>query len=67
MESTRGVIVKGMEQNPIVRGCDDLWGPSDVYTVRLPLPGDCKPLILGQSRGDEAERQAGRAARRTIR
>ena len=47
-ESTRGVVAKGMEQNPIVRGCDDLWGPTDVYEVRLPLPGDCRPLILGQ-------------------
>ncbi len=48
VESTRGVIAKGMEQNPLVRGCRDLWGPSDVYTVRLPLPGDCRPLVLGQ-------------------
>jgi type 1 glutamine amidotransferase len=48
VESTRGVIAKGMQQNPIVRGCDDIWGPSDVYTVRLPLPGDCQPLVLGQ-------------------
>ena len=47
-QSTRGVIAKGMEQNPIVRGCEDLWGPTDVYAVRLPLPGDCRPLILGQ-------------------
>lgn len=47
-ESTRGVIAKGMEQNPIVHGCDDLWGPTDVYTVRLPLLDDCRPLILGQ-------------------
>lgn len=48
VESTRGLIVKGMEGNPIVRGCDDIWGPTDVYTVRLPLPGDCQPLVLGQ-------------------
>jgi hypothetical protein len=26
----------------------DIWGPSDVYTVRLPLPGDSKALVLGQ-------------------
>ncbi len=47
-ESTRGVIASGAENNPIVRGCDDIWGPTDVYRVRLPLPGDCRPLILGQ-------------------
>jgi hypothetical protein len=48
VESTRGEIVKGQEQNPIVRGCEDIWGPTDVYTVRLPLPGDSQPLVLGQ-------------------
>ena len=37
-----------MEQNPIVRGCGDIWCPTDVYEVRLPLPGDCQPLVLGQ-------------------
>jgi hypothetical protein len=47
-ESTRGVVAKGMEQNRIVRGCDDIWCPTDVYTVRLPLPDGCKPLVLGQ-------------------
>jgi len=47
-ESTRGVIAPGQEKNPIVRGCEDIWGPTDVYTVRLPLPGDSKPLVLGQ-------------------
>jgi len=47
-QSTRGVVAKGMEQNPIVRGCDDIWCPTDVYEVRLPLPGDCRPLVLGQ-------------------
>jgi type 1 glutamine amidotransferase len=48
VESSRGEIVKGQEQNPIVRGCEDIWGPTDVYTVRLPLPGDSQPLVLGQ-------------------
>ncbi len=47
-ESTRGVIARGQEDNPIVRGCGDIWGPTDVYTVRLPLPGDSKPLVMGQ-------------------
>ena len=47
-QSTRGVVAPGAEGNPIVRGCEDLWGPSDVYTVRLPLPDGCKALVLGQ-------------------
>lgn len=47
-QSTRGVIAKDAHDHPIVRGCEDIWGPSDVYTVRLPLTGDGKALVLGQ-------------------
>lgn len=47
-ESTRGIVAKGMEACPLVRGCEDIWGPTDVYTVRLPLPDGCKPVIMGQ-------------------
>ena len=47
-EATRGVIVPEQKDNPIVRGCEDIFGPTDVYTVRLPLPGDSKPLVYGQ-------------------
>jgi len=49
-QSTRGIIVKGQENHPILRGIQDgdIWGPSDVYGVRLPLPGDSQPLVLGQ-------------------
>jgi hypothetical protein len=47
-QSTRGVPAPGMEGHPLVRGCDDIWGPTDVYGVRLPLPGDSQPLVLGQ-------------------
>ena len=47
-ESTRGIVAEGMEEHPIVQGCDDIWGPTDVYGVRLPLPGDSQPLIMGQ-------------------
>jgi hypothetical protein len=46
-ESTRGLIAKGMENHPIVKGCEDIWGPSDVYGITT-LHGDCKPLIMGQ-------------------
>jgi Trehalose utilisation len=49
-QSTRGIVVKGQESHSILRGIHDgdIWGPSDVYEVRLPLPGDSQPLILGQ-------------------
>jgi hypothetical protein len=47
-EATRGIIVPEQKNNPIVRGCEDIFGPTDVYTVRLPLPGNSKPLIYGQ-------------------
>ena len=49
-ESTRGVAAPGEEKHPIVRGikAGEIWGPTDVYTVKLPLPGDSKPIVLGQ-------------------
>ncbi len=46
-ESTRGLIAKGMENHPIVRGVEDIWGPSDVYGLTT-LHGDCKPVVMGQ-------------------
>jgi len=46
-ESTRGLIAKGMQGHPIVRGVKDIWGPSDVYGINT-LSGDSKPLIMGQ-------------------
>jgi hypothetical protein len=49
-ESTRGVFAQGGAGDPILNGIKDgeIWGPTDVYGVRLPLPGDSKPLVLGQ-------------------
>jgi type 1 glutamine amidotransferase len=49
-QSTRGLLAKGQESNPIRRGLKDgdIWGPTDVYEVHLPLPGDSTPLVLGQ-------------------
>lgn len=49
-QATRGVIAPGAEQHPIVRGIAEgsIFGPTDVYGVRLPLPGDSQPLVLGQ-------------------
>ena len=46
-ESTRGLIAKGMENHPIVKGIDAIWGESDVYGITT-LTGDSKPLIMGQ-------------------
>ena len=38
-----------MKDHPVLRGVEakTIWGPSDVYGVRLPLPGDSEPLVLG--------------------
>lgn len=49
-QSTRGVIAPGEESHPILRGIKtgDIWGPTDVYGVRLPLPRGCETLVLGQ-------------------
>lgn len=34
----------------MLRGIQDgeIWGTTDVYTVRLPLPDNCQPLLMGQ-------------------
>ena len=49
-QSTRGIFAPGAKDHPILRGIKDggIWGPTDVYTVTIPLPGDSKPLVLGQ-------------------
>lgn len=47
-QSTRAIVAPGAEGSPIVKGCQDVWGPSDVYAVRLPLPDGCKTILLGE-------------------
>ena len=49
-QSTRGIIAPGAESHPIWNGigAGEIWGPTDVYGVRLPLPGDSQPIVLGQ-------------------
>jgi len=49
-EAARGILVKDQASHPILRGLadGDVFAPSDVYGVRLPLPGDSLPLVLGQ-------------------
>ena len=46
-ESTRGVPAEGMADHPILRGIEDIWGPSDVYSITT-LTGDSKPVVMGQ-------------------
>lgn len=45
-ESTRGVIPVAARQHPILRGVDDVWGPTDVYGIRN-LPEDSFVLLEG--------------------
>lgn len=49
-EATRGLLVDGRRDHPILAGLEDgaIFGPTDVYGVRLPLPEGCTPLVLGQ-------------------
>ena len=49
-QSTRGVFDKNAFNHPITSGIENesIWGSTDVYGVRLPLPGDSKPIVLGQ-------------------
>lgn len=56
-QSTKGVIVPESRDHPILNGINDgdVWGPSDVYGVRLPLPGDSRPLVYGQVTNREGE------------
>jgi type 1 glutamine amidotransferase len=46
-ESTRGVIAEGAKDHPVVRGVDDVWGPTDVYGVRN-LPEGSTPVLMGK-------------------
>ena len=50
-DSTRGDIVQEMKDHPILKGVDDIWGPSDVYRTYKKggsLPAGCTALVLGQ-------------------
>jgi hypothetical protein len=46
-ESTRGIQNEKEKDHPILKGADDIWGPSDVYTVR-DLPKDARVIVWGQ-------------------
>ena len=47
-QATRGIVVA--KDHPVITGIKEgsIYGPSDVYTVAIPLPGDSTPLVLGQ-------------------
>ena len=49
-QSTRGLIAPEAAQHSITKGLDNtsIWGPTDVYGVRLPLPHDAEHIIMGQ-------------------
>jgi len=51
-QSTRGILApKSQAQTGITNGIADgeIWGATDVYRVRLPLPGDSVPVLLGRN------------------
>lgn len=49
-ESTRAKFAPDAKDSPLLTGISDgeIWCATDVYGVRLPLPGDSKPILLGQ-------------------
>jgi type 1 glutamine amidotransferase len=50
-QSTRGVLNPKQTTHPILSGIHDgeLWSTTDVYEVRIPLPGDSNVLVLGEA------------------
>ena len=49
-QSTLGILNPTEANHPILKGIHDreLWSTTDVYQVRLPLPGDSRTLVFGQ-------------------
>lgn len=57
-QSTRGLVAPGARGHAIARGLGEperplvglsgVWGPTDVYRVRLPLAEGCEAVVLGQ-------------------
>ena len=49
-QSTRGIFAPGAEGTPILNGIanGDVWGPTDVYAVRLPLSSEYQIIMMGQ-------------------
>ncbi len=47
VESTRGVTNDVQKEHPILRGVDDVWGPTDVYGINK-LPAGSNVMLYGQ-------------------
>jgi type 1 glutamine amidotransferase len=49
-QSTAGVLNPKESDHPILKGIGnrELWSKTDVYEVRVPLPGDTRVLVFGQ-------------------
>jgi type 1 glutamine amidotransferase len=49
-EGTRGRFAPDQQNHPILKGIKDgeIFGTTDVYTVKLPLPGDSQPIVMGE-------------------
>lgn len=56
-QSTVGLIAPRAKEHPVLMGIADrdIWGSTDVYGVRLPLPGDAEPIVLGQVTNREGD------------
>ena len=46
-QSARGIINREQRDHPVLRGVDDIWGPTDVYGI-IHLPPEAKVLVYGQ-------------------
>ena len=46
-QSTRGIVNSEFADHPILKGVDDVWGPTDVYGIKH-LPDSAKVLLHGQ-------------------
>jgi len=46
-QSARGIINREQRDHPVLRGVDDIWGPTDVYGI-IHLPSEAKVLVYGQ-------------------
>jgi len=50
-QSTRGMFAPGAESHPVLTGIEDgqIWGPTDVYGIRLPMQEQTQALVLGKT------------------
>jgi len=50
VQSTRALVAAGADRHAVLRGIGsgEIWVPTDVYKVRLPLAEGIEPLLLGQ-------------------